>query len=57
MKGDLVFDPFVGSGQTAFVAKDLERNYLGRKIVEKYYNLAKLRIETGQHFFAIVLTK
>jgi DNA modification methylase len=28
-KGDIVFDPFVGSGTTAFVAEELERNIIG----------------------------
>jgi DNA modification methylase len=28
-KGDIVFDPFVGSGTTVFEAENLERNYIG----------------------------
>jgi len=28
-KGDIVFDPFLGSGTTSVVAKKLNRNYLG----------------------------
>lgn len=48
-KGDLICDPFVGSGQTAYVAKDLERNYIGSEIVDEYCQFANSRIETGQY--------
>ena len=42
--GDLVFDPFVGSGTTCAVAKRLARNFLGFEINEKYFNIAQDRI-------------
>lgn len=42
--GDLVLDPFLGSGQVAFVAKKMKRNYLGIEIVKKYYNFAAKRL-------------
>lgn len=35
-EGDLVFDPFLGSGTTAVVAKKLHRNYLGVEINDEY---------------------
>lgn len=35
----LVYDPFMGSGTTAWVAKKLNRNYLGSELNEEYYNL------------------
>ncbi len=43
--GDLILDPFVGSGQTLKVARHLERSYVGYEIIEKYVELAKRRIE------------
>ena len=38
--GDLVLDPFVGSGTTCIVAYELQRNYLGIEIKEEYYQIA-----------------
>ncbi len=34
--GDIVLDPFAGSGTTLKVAKELERNYVGYEIMESY---------------------
>lgn len=42
--GDIVLDPFVGSGTVPVVAKKLGRHYLGFEIVEDYYKFAKDRI-------------
>lgn len=44
-KGDIILDPFLGSGTTALAAKDLERYYIGFEISEEYCNLAKKRVE------------
>jgi len=41
---DLVFDPFIGSGTTAVVAKRLNRDYLGFDISSEYINIAKKRL-------------
>ena len=35
-EGDLILDPFMGSGTTAQVAKDLKRKYVGYEITEGY---------------------
>ena len=43
-KGDLVCDPFVGSGTTAVAAKKLNRNYICSDINEKYVKIAKERV-------------
>jgi len=44
-KNDLVLDPFLGSGQVAFVSKSLNRNYIGFEIVSEYYKFAKERLD------------
>jgi len=44
-KGDIVFDPFLGSGQVAIVSKMLKREYIGFEIVKEYYEFAKERLE------------
>jgi site-specific DNA-methyltransferase (adenine-specific) len=44
-EGELVFDPFNGSGTTTVVAKKLGRHYLGVEIDETYCCLAQKRIE------------
>jgi DNA modification methylase len=39
-EGDLVLDPFLGSGTTCIVAQELNRNYLGIELNEEYYKIA-----------------
>lgn len=43
--GDMVFDPFLGSGTSAVVAKKLGRTYLGVEIDDTYCCLALKRLE------------
>ncbi|NJN48820.1 MAG: site-specific DNA-methyltransferase [Alkalinema sp. RL_2_19] len=43
--GDVVFDPFLGSGTTAVVAKKLDRAYLGIEQNQEYCLLAAKRLE------------
>jgi len=43
-EGDTVFDPFMGSGTTGKMAKELCRNFIGIEKVEKYYQIASDRI-------------
>jgi site-specific DNA-methyltransferase (adenine-specific) len=46
--GDLVFDPFLGSGTVAVVSRELGRHFLGFELVEEYYRFALERLlETG----------
>ena len=43
-KGDSIFDPFLGTGTTAVVAKKLGRKYFGVEKDKKYFQAAKQRI-------------
>ena len=43
-EGDIVLDPFMGSGTTAMVAKSLGRHYMGCELHEDYGNLIQKRI-------------
>jgi len=43
-EGDIVLDPFMGSGTTAMVAKSLGRDYIGCELHEDYGNLIQKRI-------------
>ncbi len=43
--GDFVFDPFLGSGTTAVVAKKLGRHYCGVEMDKEYAYLAEKRLE------------
>lgn len=47
--GELVLDPFMGSGTTGIAALNLHRNFLGCEIDSKYYNIAKERIENDKN--------
>jgi len=46
-EGDIVLDPFMGSGTTAAVAKSLGRDYIGCELHEDYGNLIQKRV--GQY--------
>ena len=42
---ELVLDPFMGAGSTGVACKNLGRNFIGMEIDEKYFKIAKERIE------------
>jgi DNA modification methylase len=44
--GDLVLDPFMGSGTTAAMAHAEKRNYIGFEIDPEYYQLCQSRLKT-----------
>ena len=46
-KGDLVIDPFMGSGTTGVVAKTLDRSFIGFEIDKEYFKTATRRIQKG----------
>jgi site-specific DNA-methyltransferase (adenine-specific) len=43
-EGDLVFDPFCGSGTTGVAAKELGRFFVGVEMEEEYAELAARRM-------------
>ena len=45
-KGDIILDPFMGSGTTAFVAKKHSRAYIGCELHKEYDSLITDRIRT-----------
>lgn len=52
-EGDVVYDPFMGTGTTAIVAKKLGRNFIGSEINPNYVELAKKRLEQSDDLFII----
>ena len=47
-EGDLVFDPFLGSGTTGIAAVQLKRKFIGVDKVDEYCIIAKERIDEAQ---------
>lgn len=47
-EGDTVLDPFVGSGTSAIMAKELKRNFIGIEVNEKYCQIAATRLKNTQ---------
>lgn len=46
-EGDVVLDPFLGSGQVAVVSAMANRQYIGIEIVPEYCEFAQQRLDTG----------
>ena len=44
--GDIVLDPFAGSGTTLKVAKELKRNYVGYEISKSYERIINLKLQS-----------
>ena len=47
-EGDLVYDPFMGSGTTAVCSKILNRKYIGSEIDKDYYEIVQKRLKQVQ---------
>lgn len=52
-EGDLIYDPFMGTGTTAVVAKRFNRNWIGSEITEEYCKIANTRINGEVNLFNI----
>lgn len=46
-EGNLVYDPFMGSGTTAVVAKRLGRSYIGSEISDEYCTIIEERLRSA----------
>ena len=53
--GDVVFDPFLGSGTTAVAAKQAGRIYIGCDISDEYCSIAEQRLESTEAYLAEVV--
>lgn len=47
-EGQMVLDPFMGSGTTGVACSRLNRNFIGIECEEKWFNIAKNRILNGK---------
>lgn len=47
VEGDLVLDPFLGSGQVAVIAQQMGRRYIGFEIVPEYYEFIQRQLREG----------
>jgi len=48
VEGDVVYDPFLGTGTTAIVSKKMNRRYLGSEISEEYFGISSSKLEDTQ---------
>lgn len=48
-EGEIIFDPFLGSGTTAVVAKKLSRKFVGIELDEKFASIAYKRIVSAEN--------
>lgn len=51
--GDVVLDPFLGSGTTSVTAKKLDRHYVGIELNDRYCVWAERRLETAERDHSI----
>ena len=49
-EGDIIYDPFMGTGTTAVVAKQLKRKFIGSEISQKYIDIAEDRLKNSKAF-------
>lgn len=53
-KDDIVFDPFVGSGTTAYEAESLGRHFVGIDIQPKLIELIKNKVDNKKYFAELI---
>lgn len=47
-EGDIILDPFIGSGSTGVACLNLNRKFIGIELDDKYFEIAKERIVTNK---------
>ena len=53
-EGDVVYDPFLGTGTTAIVSKKMGRHYIGSEISDEYFKISEQKLEaTTRKFFLL----
>ncbi len=52
-EGDIILDPFIGSGTTAVACVHLKRHYIGFETSKKYCRIAKTRLEAEKTLWDI----
>lgn len=50
-EGDIVYDPFMGTGTTAVVSKKLKRKFIGSEISKKYIEISEKRLMNSSDLF------
>ena len=48
-EGDIVFDPFMGSGSTGVACLNINRDFVGVELDKKYFEIAQNRIEEAKN--------
>ncbi len=49
-QGDIVLDPFMGSGTTLFVAQRMKRNSIGIELMPEYFNMVQKQLKPVELF-------
>jgi DNA modification methylase len=49
-EGDVIYDPFMGSGTTYMVGRKYNRNVIGSEISEEYTKLSESKVNSHKFF-------
>jgi site-specific DNA-methyltransferase (adenine-specific)/modification methylase len=52
-ENDIIYDPFLGTGTTAVVAKKLNRRFIGSEISKQFFKIANKRIKEADDLFTV----